>query len=348
MEKINVGVIGCGLIAKVRHIPALKRMSSRVNLNAICDLNEEIVNATASQFGISKAYTDVSQMLQQENLDLIDICVPPQAHTAVALEAIEQGCSVTMEKPMALKVSDCDEMIAAARRNNVKLCVGHNNIFHPPFLKAKEIVARNEIGDVNGMRIFLSTPKWDMIDLKDHWYHRLPGGVLGETGPHMAYMTMEFLNNIQNVEIFAKNNLKYSWAPYDEFNIILEGETGVCSTKLSYSTNYWAAEIDVLGTEAFLRIDLEHMNVVKYQLKQQENLALGRSTIGTSSQMMGSLTSNTVKAATGNYKLGTDLVIEKVVDSILNDSPPPVTGEDGREAVRIMEMVVNKYNTKYF
>jgi predicted dehydrogenase len=214
-------------------------------------------------------------------------------------------------------------------------------------MKAKEIVNANGIGNVIGMRIFLSTPRWDMIDLKDHWYHKLPGGVIGETGPHMAYMTMAFLKNIQTADIYAKNNLKKPWAPYDEFAIELEGDNGICSTKLSYTTNYWAAEIDILGTEAFLRVDLEHMSLIKHQLKQQRYNQLGRSAIKEISQKTGSIASNTVKAISGNYKLGTDYVIEKVVDSILNDTQPPVTGEDGRESVRIMEMVVEKYNQKY-
>jgi predicted dehydrogenase len=209
------------------------------------------------------------------------------------------------------------------------------------------MVKQNAIGEVIGMRIFLSTPRWHMIDLKDHWYHKLPGGVIGETGPHMAYMTMEFLNDIFNVEVFAKNILNNPWAPFDDFRIELEGKNGLCSTTISYSTNYWAAEIDILGTDAFLRIDLEHMNLVKYNLKKQDNVALGKSTLDSFSQTFRSLISNTVNVTTGTYKLGTDYVIEKVVDCILDDTKPPVSGEEGKEAVRIMEMVVDNYQQKY-
>lgn len=256
MKKLKVGIVGCGFIAKIRHIPTFKRRKKTVDLCAVCDLNEKLAKETAGDFRISNAYSNVTEMLSKEDLDLIDICVPPQVHAPVAVEAIEKGCNVIMEKPMALKTSDCDQMIDAARKHNVKLCVIHNDLFHSPFLKAKKLVADGAIGDFVGMLIFLSTPRWDMIDLKDHWYHKLPGGVIGETGPHMAYMTLAFLNNIRDVGIYAKNFLGHSWAPFDEFRIELERKNGISSAALSYTSNYWAANIDILGTEAALHLDL--------------------------------------------------------------------------------------------
>ncbi len=347
-KKLNVAVIGCGMIAQVRHIPALKGMKNKVNLCAVCDLNENLVNETAKTFHISKAYNNVSKMLQNEELDFVDICVPPQVHAPVALEAIENNCSVTMEKPMALKVTDCNKMISAAKKHNVKLCVGHNNLFHPPFIEAKKLVQANTIGDIIGMRIFLSTPRWDMIDLKDHWYHKLPGGVIGETGPHMAYMTMAFLKDISNTEVFAKNYLHHPWAPFDDFRIELEGTNGFCSTMLSYATNYWQADIEIIGVDGSLKVDLMHMTLLRQQLRKQEYVPIGKSTLGNVSQIIGKTASNTLKAAIGRYKLGTDYVIERVVDCIINDTAPPVSGEEGKEAVRIMEMVVENYQNKYF
>jgi predicted dehydrogenase len=286
-------------------------------------------------------------MLSKEDLDIVDICVPPQVHAPVAIEAIEKGCHVIMEKPMALKTSDCDKMLEASRKHSVKLCVIHNDLFHQPFLKAKKLVAGGAIGDFVGMRIFLSTPRWDMIDLKDHWYHKLPGGVIGETGPHMAYMSLAFLNDIRNVCIYAKNFLGHSWAPFDEFRIELEGENGISSVALAYTTNYWAAKIDILGTDAALYLDLQSMLLIRHRLKELRYMPIARSSFSTISQMVGGITSNAFKAITGRQKIGTDIVIERFVDGVLNNSEPPVTGEEGRDAVRVMEMVVEKYEEKY-
>ena len=108
MKRLKVAVVGCGFIAKARHIPGYQRMRKSVDLCAVCDMNETLAKETAKEYSIAKAYPDVSEMLFAESLDIIDICAPPQVHAPVAVEAIEEGCNVIMEKPMALKTSDCD------------------------------------------------------------------------------------------------------------------------------------------------------------------------------------------------------------------------------------------------
>jgi predicted dehydrogenase len=347
MEKVKVAVIGCGFIAKVRHIPAFKKMNKQVDLRAVCDLNESLAKETAKEFNIERAYTNTSEMFSNEDLDAVDICVPPQIHAPIALEAIENGCDVIMEKPMALKTADCDAMIDASKKHGVLVCTIHNQVFHPPFLKAKELVASGAIGEFTGMRLLLASPRQEFIDIADHWYHKLPGGIIGETGPHIAYMSMAFLKNIRNADVYAKNVLKHPWAPFDEFRIELEGQNGLSSVMLSYTGNYWANLTDVIGTEAMLRIDTERMSVIRQNLKNLRYLPIATSSLRTAFQEAGSVASNAIKAALGRNTIGTNLVIQRFVESIRNGSQPPVTAEEGREAVRIMEMVVAKYNEKY-
>jgi predicted dehydrogenase len=322
-------------------------MKGDIEVRAVCDLNEKLARETARECRIPSAYSDVSEMLAKENLDIVDICVPPQVHVPVAIEAIEKGCHVIMEKPMALSTSDCDQMIDTAQKRGTKLCVIHNDLFHPPFLKAKELMANGAIGDFVGMRVFLSTPRWDMIDLKDHWYHKLPGGVIGETGPHMAYMSLEFLKNVSNADIYAQNSLKHPWAPFDEFRIELEGEKGLSSVALSYTRNCWQATVDIFGTEASLHLDLERMMVIRHRIKELSYMPIACSSLSTILQVAGGLTSTVFKVITGRQKLGTEVVIERFIESVRRNSRPPVTGEEGRETVRVMEMVVDRLHEKY-
>jgi predicted dehydrogenase len=346
MKKLKVGVVGCGLISKLRHIPAYKRLKD-LDVMAVCDLNEELAKDTAKKFEIPNFYTDVSKMFFEEELDIVDICVPPQIHAAIAIKAMESGAHVIMEKPMATKVSDCKEMIKVSKNNNVKLSVVHNDLFHSPFIQAKELVSNGEIGEFRGMKIFLSTPKHYMIDLKDHWYHKLPGGVIGETGPHISYMSLEFLDNIQNVEVFAKSFLKYSWAPYDDFRIEIEGENGFSSVYLAYTTDYWAARVDIIGTKAMLQIDLNSMLIIKHDLSELSYISIAKQTLGSLGQILGNTLSKTANVISGRQRIGTEIVVEKFAESILNGTPLPVTAEEGLETTRLMEMIVAKYNEKY-
>ncbi len=114
MDKLKVGVVGCGLISKLRHIPAYKKLKY-LDVTAVCDLNKELAMETAKEFHIPNFYTDTSKMFDEEDLDIVDICVPPQIHAAIAIEAMESGAHVIMEKPMATKVSDCEEMIRVSK-----------------------------------------------------------------------------------------------------------------------------------------------------------------------------------------------------------------------------------------
>jgi predicted dehydrogenase len=347
VERLNVGIVGCGLISKLRHIPAYKRMKNKVNLCAVCDLNEALAKEVATLSGTAKAYSNVTDMLSKEDLDIVDICVPPKVHAPVAVEAMENGCNVIMEKPMALKTSDCDLMIQKAEAKGLKLCVIHNDLFHPPFLKAKKIVSEGGIGDFVGMRILLSTPRADMIDLKDHWYHKLPGGVIGETGPHVAYMSLEFLRKVKAADVFARNILGHPWAPYDDFRLELEGEKGISSAVLAYTSDYWAANVDILGTEASLHLNLQTMALIREKLGALEYIPLARYSLNDIYQNITGIAGTSFKVLTGAQRTGTDVVLERFVDSIPNGKLPPVTPDEGREVVRVMEMVVKRYEEKY-
>ena len=185
------------------------------------------------------------------------------------------------------------------------------------------------------------------MDIKDHWQHKIPGGVLGETGPHIAYMSLAFLNNIYNVDINAKNFLIHPWAPFDTFTIELEGETGRSSIVLSYTNNYHAAYVDVIGTEATLQLDVNKMLLIRQSLPALKYMPIARSSLSVISQMVGGTALNVLNAITGKQKIGTEYIIEEFAKSVLNDTAPPVTAEEGRETVRVMEMIIERYQTKY-
>jgi predicted dehydrogenase len=319
-----------------------------VILQAICDKNENLAQETAARFHIPGAYPGLSEMLSTEKLDIVDICTPPQIHAPIAIEALQHGCHVLMEKPMALKVTDCDQMIDAAHKSGAKLCIIHNKLFDLPFLKAMKLVADGAIGDFTGMRIFLSDPREEMIMRKDYWIHKLPGGLIGETGPHLVYMSLAFLNRVKSVDIYANNFLEHPWAAFDEFRIELEGERAMSSIALSYAGNHRDLYVHILGTEGVLHLDLCSRLLFHYGRKVSvKPIPFARYISSISSQIIGGVVANAFKLATGRLRLGHDIILERFVDSILRNHQPPVTGEEGRETVRIMEMIVERLHAKY-
>ncbi len=346
MARVKAAIIGTGLIAGKKHIPAFLKHKSKVELVALCDLNQEAAQKVASRFGIARTYSDVGEMIERERPDIVDICTPPQTHVKLAVEAMKRGANVFIEKPMALSVEECDRIVDASREYGKKVCVGHSDLFYYPFMEAREMVARGAIGEFRGMRIFLSTPTNYMTSQKDHWAHKLPGGVIGETGPHVVYMTLAFINPVTRVSVDAMKILDYPWSRYDDYRINMIGERAISSVTLCYTTDQWAARLDILGSKGILTLDLEGMYLVNNRRPTLKPVPVALSLLSESGQIVQNLLAKSVKVATGRYDNTHDILVERFVDSVANDTASPVSAEEGREAVRVLSMIVENLESK--
>ena len=344
MSKLKVAVVGCGFVAQNRHIPSFLRLRRDVSLCAVCDLNQELAKSVAEKFGIPNVYSDASKMISKERLDVVDICTPPQAHAPLAVEAMEGGCHVLLEKPMAVKLSDCDRMIRASQKYGSKLSIVHNQIFYPPFLKARELVDGGVVGKLTGMRILSLTHRDEYMPLKDHWVHKLPGGVVGETGPHAVYMSLVFLRNVKDVKVCARKSLEYPWVMYDDYRIELEGENMTSSIIISHTNDCTACDVDLFGTKGTIRIDLQSMLLMRYEREDNTPMSVALSSLNVAGQIVMGVATNAFRAILHRQMLGHDIMIQKFVNSIINDQRVPVTPEDGRETIRVMNMIVKKLN----
>ncbi|MBI1870479.1 MAG: Gfo/Idh/MocA family oxidoreductase [Chlamydiae bacterium] len=341
MGKINVAIVGTGLIAGKKHLPAFLKLKKKIASLCLVDPNREAAQKLAQTFGIEKIYGSLSELLSKEKPDLIDICTPPRTHVGIALEALQAGCHVFVEKPMAMNVQECDQLIEASQKFRKKICVGHSDLFYPPFLKAREWVCKGAIGQFMGMKIFLSTPTDYMTSKENHWANKLPGGVIGESGPHVVYITLAFIPKILDVKVTGLKLLsQFPWSPYEDYRIELIGEKTSSSITSIYTTDQWAATVDLWGTEGLLKLDLELMTLVKYRRNSFKPSEIALSGASEASQLMWGTFATGLKTLMGRFKRTHELLIGKFVDAILNDSPSPVSAQEGREAVRVMDLIV--------
>ncbi|TRZ51238.1 MAG: gfo/Idh/MocA family oxidoreductase [Dehalococcoidia bacterium] len=342
MNKLKVGIVGCGFVAKKRHIPGFLRLKKNVTLSAVCDLNQELAKDAAKQFGIPHVYSDLSEMLSKEQLDIVDVCTPPKIHAPVALEAMENGCNVLLEKPMAPSLNDCDKMVEASRKYGVKLSVVHNQNFYPPFLKAQKLVESGAIGKLLGMRVLILTTRDEYIAHENHWIHKLPGGAIGETGPHAVYMSLAFLDNVTDVNVCARKQSDYPWVSYDDYRIELVGENITSSILVSHAGDCNASTVDLFGTDGTINIDLQSMLLTRYRRKHLKPTSVASSSLSVAGQTINGVVSNVFRVCLGKSMLGHDIMIKKFVESIIHNQPVPVTPEEGRETIRVMETIVRK------
>jgi len=348
VRKVRAAVVGSGLIAGKKHIPAFQRLRHKTELVAICDLNLAAAKEVAARFGIPRTYSNIAEMLHSEKPDLVDICTPPQTHTRLAVEAMRHGSHVLIEKPMALTSADCDEIVRASEEYGVKVCVGHSDLFYEPFMKARRMVANGAIGRVRGMRILLSTPTDYMTSRSEHWAHRLPGGVIGETGPHIVYMTLAFIPHIRAISVDTLKVMnEYPWSSAEDYRINLIGDDAISSATVVYTTDQWAAKVEVLGDKGFLMFDLESMIVMHYRRIELEHIPVGFSLLRESVQLVRDFVSNTIRVAAKKVRSTHEIIISQFADSILSGSAPPVSAKEGREAVRVLNMVVENIESKF-
>jgi predicted dehydrogenase len=346
LESLKVGIVGSGFIARHKHLPAWGKIGRKARVIAVCDVNSSQAEQLARQFGVPSVHTDFDQMLAKESLDIVDICAPPRTHAALSLSALQAGAHVLIEKPMALSTGECDAIIRGAQQAQRKVCVAHSDLFYPSFLRARQMVADGEIGEFRGMHIFLSTPIDYITSRTDHWAHRLPGGVLGETGPHVIYMTLAFIKRIADVRVSARKLLhEFPWSPYEDYRMELMGEKATSTIDLTYATRYWAAQVDLWGSEGLLKVDLETQSVVLHRRSDLRPTTLGFSSMSEAAQVMRSGLHSAVSYLSRRLESTHQRLVRGFVESIIDGKPIPVTAEEGREAVRVMDLMVQKLNS---
>lgn len=153
---LKIGLVGVGGISGA-HIPAWEAMEG-AELVAICDIRTERME----KYPEKRHYTDFEEMLNNEELDILDICLPTYLHADFAVKAMEKGINVICEKPISLKEEDVERVYSTAEKNNVKFMVAHVLRFWPEYELLKEIYDTKKYGKLlSGTMIRLGGyPKW--------------------------------------------------------------------------------------------------------------------------------------------------------------------------------------------
>ena len=336
----NVAVVGTGFIARRRHIPAWLRLWPGVRLSALCDSDIRRAQAAAAAFEVPAAFDNVAQMLEESMPDFVDICTPPDSHAAIAVAALEAGAHVLIEKPMAASVGECQRIIKAERQSEGMVSVAHSELFYPPVIEARRRVESCEIGDLMGMRIFRSTPVGAMTADPDHWAHRLPGGVIGETGPHVVYLTQAFIDPIRKVTARGSKLLpRYPWSPFEDYRLELVGEEATSSAVLTYTNMHSAAHLDIWGTEGMLRIELQSRVLVSYDRRRQAPAGIGASALKEATGIIASVAATAGKHIFGRLENAHDALIREFFERSVRGIAPSVTSRDGLKTVQVMDLI---------
>jgi predicted dehydrogenase len=122
---INVGIVGCGEVVQIIHLPALYQLPDQFRVTALSDVSATVLDAVGGRWGIERRYVEYRRLLDDPGVDAVLVASPHALHTEIAVAAIEAGKHVLVEKPMAMTVRETDEIIAAQRQHRVTVQVGY-------------------------------------------------------------------------------------------------------------------------------------------------------------------------------------------------------------------------------
>lgn len=184
MEKLKVGIIGLGGIAR-SHCDAIAGLDN-VEIVAVADLFAEKRNEYMTKYNVPRSYASHTELLADTEVDAVAVTLGHQLHHRLTIDACRAGKHVLVEKPMALSLEQCDEMIEAAATNQVKLMVGYSQHYYGTSLKAKEILDSGQLGPLITAVCYMSK-NWNFAGRRPQYRSRYHGGGMWMTnGVHVV------------------------------------------------------------------------------------------------------------------------------------------------------------------
>ena len=343
MNKIKVAVIGCGPVANC-HLSGWKKIKNSQIVVAV-DINESVGKATAKTWKIPAYYPSISQALEREQVDVVDICTPPQVHASLAIEAMEKGAAVLIEKPMTMTLKDSDAILSCAKKTGSTVGVIHNWLFERCVLEAKKAIEHGRLGEVMNVAIeALALPSDSMAANEKHWCHRLPGGRFGEMLVHPIYLARYFLGgDVLPVDVQVSKLGTTPWMKSDELYA-----TFSCGEKLghvyaSFNSPREAIFLSIYGRNGILKVDI--INSVTIFLPGQTSgrfFSRGYDYLRQAKQLTNSTIRNSLALASGKWLTGHQKYISLFAECLRNGNKPPVTAQEARETIAVLEQMCKR------
>lgn len=332
---LKVGVLGCGTIARVRHLLEYDN-NKEVEITAVCDIVEERAEEMAKLYG-AKAFTDYRDVLENKEIDVISICLPNYLHASVTIAALNAGKHVLCEKPMATSKDEAEAMIAAGKLNEKKLMIAHNQRFVASHQKAKEIIESGKLGKIYSFSTTFGHPgpeEWS-IDGAESWFfdkERAFIGAMGDLGVHKADLMRYLLGEFSEVGAFIETNAKQNTEVDDNAVCILRTESGIIGTltaSWAYVTGGDNSTI-IYGENGTLRLEADPV----YSLIEEYR--------------DGTIINHQLEKIQTNEEGGqsNSSIIDYFVTSILENSEPPIPGEEGMKSLEIILAAIESQETR--
>lgn len=325
---IGVGIIGCGKISQVRHIPEYAD-NPEVSIRGFYDFNFERASQLALKYG-GVAYATLDELLADSSISAVSVCVANNAHCDVTVKALRAGKDVLCEKPMAATIEECELMVKTADECGRKLMIGQNQRLADAHVKARQLIEAGEIGKVLTFRTSFghSGPEnWSIDPGKGTWFFdkkQAVMGVMADLGIHktdlIQYLVgQKIVATTARLVTLDKKGPDGSPIAVDDNAICIYEMSGGAVGTMVASWTYYGAEDNstvIYGTEGNMTIyDIDRAPIViRKNTGEVRELELGQ-----------------IQTNASQTKSG---IIDAFVRCLADDCEPSISGKDVLAAMK--------------
>ncbi len=327
---LQFAIIGCGRIAE-RHARQISALGSK--LVAVCDRDPQ----RALDFGLAhgaRPYPEIGLLLDGEKeLDIVVVCTPNGLHAEHSIRALQAGFHVICEKPMALHVSDCRDMLEAARLARRQLFVVKQNRFNPPVKALKGLLVAGRLGRIYSVHVnCLWNRNADYYSNSWKGTMDLDGGILYTQFSHFIDLLYWMIGDITDVKAFTANLCHQGFIEFEDTGVAcFQFENGALGT-LHVSINAYLKNMEgsltILAEKGSVKVGGEYLNLLEYQLL--EGTQIPELSSGNSANDYG-----TYRGSMSNH----DKVYAHVREVIAAGAPNRMDGQEGLKTVEIIEKI---------
>lgn len=253
MDQTRFGIVGCGAIATLHHIPNLKRAPG-AEVIAVADKNKERAEEVANRFNIPQLYEDYRKLIDEADIDAIFVCTPTKYHAQAVVDALKEDLNVFCEKPMCLTLEEADNIVQLSRDTKAKFMVGYNLRFTSLFQEVKKRVSRGELGRLVQAECSFCVPgpkKWPAVT--DFYQQKeLGGGALFDSGSHAIDLLRWIIGEVTGVSTYISS--RTAQTDVDEAaSLLLRFSNGIIGVMNASWTSSWpVVKIELYGSRGLL------------------------------------------------------------------------------------------------
>ncbi|MBS1659711.1 MAG: Gfo/Idh/MocA family oxidoreductase [Bacteroidetes bacterium] len=263
---LKFAIVGCGRIAQ-RHAEHIQRLGKLI---AVCDIDPKKAKDLADKYQ-AKAYGSIDELLKNsKEIDVVSVCSPNGLHAEHSIKSLQAGLHVLCEKPMALSVQDCGDMITAAERANKRLFIVKQNRFNPPVAAVKKLIDEKKLGKIYSVQLSCF---WNRNEeyYKNSWKGTkdLDGGTLYTQFSHFVDLLYWMIGDIKEVAGFTGNMGHDGIIEFEDNGVIslrfYNGAIGTINYTVNSHKKNMEGSLTIFGEKGTIKIGGQYLNELEYQ-----------------------------------------------------------------------------------